>query len=104
MFIAIILFEPPKEDAEANEGAVRDVLDRIVTKQPGFIRARLHHGTGPTEGMVVNYMEWESAEAFHAFRDQHGPEVTEAVGPFNPRFTFHVIAHEVGAWACENAA
>ena len=99
MFIVLTLFEPSSETAEANATAVRDVLDRIVAKQPGFIRARLHRGTGQTEGMVVNYMEWESEEAFHAFRARHGSEVTEAVGRYNPRFTFFEVAHEIGAWS-----
>jgi heme-degrading monooxygenase HmoA len=103
MFIVIVLFEPPADAARDNEAAVRDVLDRIVSRQPGFVRARLHRGTGPTEGMVVNYMEWESAEAFHAFREKHGGEVSAAVGKFSPRFTFHTVAHEVGAWVAEPA-
>lgn len=104
MFIVLTLFEPSSETADANAIAVRDVLDRIVAKQPGFIRVRLHHGTGQTEGMVANYMEWESADAFHAFRERHGHEVTEAVGRYNPRFTFFEVAHEVGAWSYESAA
>ena len=95
MFIALVLFEPGDTDADETQEAVRGVLDTIVRHQPGFRRARLHRGTGPSEGMVVNYMEWESAEAFHAFRERHGPEVTASVGRFNPRFTFHTVAHEV---------
>jgi len=98
MFIVIVLFEPASEDADANARAVQDVVDRIVARQSGFVRARIHRGTGPTEGMVVNYMEWRSAEDFHAFREKHGPEVTEAVGRYKPRFTFHEVGHEVGEW------
>ena len=104
MFIALVVFEPSSENAEANAVAVRDVLDRIVAKQPGFIRARLHSGTGPTEGILVNYMEWESQEAFQAFRERHGPEVTEAVGSYNPRFNFLEVVHEIGAWTYKNVA
>jgi len=99
MFIVIVMFEPGPEQAEANLAAVRSVLDDIVSQQPGFIRARLHKGTGPSEGMVVNYMEWRDSVSFHAFREKHGSEVSEAVGRFIPRFTFHEVAHAVGDWA-----
>jgi len=98
MYIVIVTFEQP-DHAEAVETAVRGLLDRLVSRQPGFRRARLHRGTGPSAGRVVNYMEWESAEAFQAFRAAHGPEVTEAVGRYEPGFAFYEVAHAVGDWA-----
>lgn len=95
IFIVIVIFEPPADDVQANEDAVRQALDTLVSKQPGFLRARLHRGTGSTPDMVVNYMEWRDADAFHAFRERHGAQIGELVGRFDPRFTFHEVAHGV---------
>jgi heme-degrading monooxygenase HmoA len=104
MFVVIVLFEPAPERVEENLAAVREAVDRIVARQPGFRRARIHRGIAPTADMVVNYMEWDSAEAFHAFRARHGEEVGALVGPFGPRFTFHEIAAETAGPAADRAA
>ncbi|MFN3144866.1 MAG: antibiotic biosynthesis monooxygenase family protein [Paracoccaceae bacterium] len=98
MFVVLVIFEPSAADRAANADAVHGILDRLVAGQPGFRRARLHTGTGATPDMVVNYMEWDDEDAFRAFRDRHGAEVTEAVGRFAPRFTFFQVAHTLGPW------
>ncbi|WP_306117603.1 MULTISPECIES: antibiotic biosynthesis monooxygenase [unclassified Roseitalea] len=97
MFIVNVLFET--SDTDAVLAAVKDLLERLVSRQPGFRRARLHAGVAPSENVVVNYMEWDSREAFQAFRAAHGAEVTEAVGRFEPRFLFFQIAHAEGGWS-----
>jgi len=96
MFIVNVLFET--SDTDAVLAAVKDLLERIVSRQPGFRRARLHAGVEPSTDVVVNYMEWDSRDAFMAFRAAHGSEVTEAVGRFAPRFLFFEVAHAEGDW------
>jgi heme-degrading monooxygenase HmoA len=97
-FIVQVVFEPGAEKAEANVEAVRGLLDDLVSQQPGFRRARLHKGVGQAEGVVVNYMEWESMEAFMAFRAEHADRVSAAIGQYGPRFLTSDVVHAVGDW------
>ncbi len=97
MFIVIVSFTPSAAQVEGNYDAVHAILDDLVSRQPGFRRARVHMGHAGGEPRVVNYMEWDSEADFQTFRAAHGPTVTERIGPFGPQFAFYDTVSEIGA-------
>ena len=58
MIICINTYEVPPDQANAFEGAFREVLDRLKLK-PGFIEVRLMRSNN---GRFVTVAEWESLE------------------------------------------
>jgi heme-degrading monooxygenase HmoA len=91
----MVEFDVATEQTEAVVATVRGLLSDLVRHQPGFIQARLNRqADGPK---VVNYMVWESADAFAAFRAQHRERIGQAIGQYRPRFTFYNIELSVEA-------
>lgn len=73
--------------------ATEDVMQHI----PGFVSANIHASVDGER--VVNYAQWESAEAFHAMladptAREHMQAITEIVESADPRlFTVESVHH-----------
>lgn len=93
MFIVMVDFAVETTESEKVVEIVRDLLERLVCRQPGFECARLHREVAG--GRVVNYMQWRDRQSFDDFRSRHKEEVTAAISPFNPRFGFFEVARNV---------
>lgn len=82
----------------------RELVDLLVTAtedvmrhQPGFIAANIHASTDGTT--VVNYAQWESAEAFHTMLDNpvaqaHMGQAAALADHFDPHlYTVESVHH-----------
>ena len=93
MYAVMVEFDVTPEQTDAVVDTVEGLLSDLVRHQPGFLQARLNRqADGPK---VVNYMLWESADAFGRFRAENKERIGEAVGKFGPRFTFYDVARSV---------
>lgn len=84
----------------------REVVDLLVqaTEEvmrhvPGFVSANIHASTDGER--VVNYAQWESAEAFHAMladptAQQHMKAVADLAESYDPRLFTVESVHEAG--------
>lgn len=72
--------EQQRELSEKIEGLVEDV----VRHQPGFLSSHLHLSTDGEK--VLNYFQWESREAFDAFRadEEKQRQIRPVIGPYGP--------------------
>ena len=95
MFTVIVTFEPGADRVDANYAAVKAILSELVAHQPGFRRGRVHLGHAGDEKRVINYMEWESEDAFLAFRASNRDEIMARVGEFGPSFAFYAQIEEI---------
>lgn len=68
--------EPAKQALLAD--ALRDMTDRSIRLQPGFISVCIHVSVDGEK--VVNYAQWESKEHFEGFMKK--PETREQLGQF----------------------
>ncbi|MGU3500643.1 antibiotic biosynthesis monooxygenase family protein [Mycobacterium sp. C31M] len=72
----INVFTVAPEKAEELSATLSAATEQVMRHQPGFVSANIHISTDHTR--VVNYAQWESAEAYAAiFQD---PTVTEHMG------------------------
>jgi len=60
------------------------IMDEVVSKQPGFVSGNLHLSHDGEK--VLNYFQWESKEAFLAFRadEETQNKVMSVIGPYGP--------------------
>ena len=95
MYAVIVEFDVADEQTDAVVGSVESLLSDLVRHQDGFVQARLNRqADGPK---VVNYMLWETGEAFNAFRVANKDRIGEAIGQFGPKFTFYNVARSIEA-------
>lgn len=82
-----------QELSEKIQQLVRD----IVSKQPGFISANLHLSTDGQK--VLNYFQWESQQAFDAFRqdEEKQQQIRPVVGPYGPKPRVYDIVYSATA-------
>lgn len=93
MYAVMVEFDVAAEQTEAVLSTVEGLLTELVSHQDGFVQARLNRqADGPK---VINYMLWESADAFDAFRAEHKERIGQAIGKFGPKFSFYNIAKSV---------
>jgi quinol monooxygenase YgiN len=83
----INVFTVDPENATRLAAMLDDATDKVMRHVPGFISANIHVSTDGTR--VVNYAQWESAEAFQAMladptaREHMAPAAALAEG-FDP--------------------
>lgn len=82
-----VIFEfdvEPEQQPRLRDGIERLVAE-IVSKQPGFIAAHLHLSQDGRK--VLNYFQWESQEAFEAFRSDEEKQrvIRQVIGPYDPK-------------------
>jgi quinol monooxygenase YgiN len=71
--------------------------DEVMQHQPGFIAANIHASTDGTR--VVNYAQWQSAQAFHAMLDnpaaqEHMGQAAAIADQFDPHlYTVESVHH-----------
>lgn len=71
--------------------------EEVMQHQPGFIAANIHASADGTR--VVNYAQWESAEAFHAMLEnpvaqEHMGEAAALADQFDPHlYTVESVHH-----------
>lgn len=93
MYAVMVEFDVAAEQTDAVLTTVEKLLTDLVRHQEGFIQARLNRQADGAK--VINYMLWQDADAFKAFRAVHQDSVSQAIGPFGPKFTFYDIAVSV---------
>lgn len=72
--------------------------DEVMRHLPGFVAANIHASTDGTR--VVNYAQWESAEAFRAMLDdatarEHMDEAAALADAFDPHLYTVASVHHV---------
>jgi len=61
-------------------GVIEELLESIVSKQPGFLGAHVHLSTdGDT---IIHYQQWTDADAFGAFKAGPAKEIMPKVAPY----------------------
>lgn len=91
--VLTVVFEfdiEPEEQQPLCEAVMRLVGD-IVSRQPGFVSANLHLSRDGRK--VLNYLQWESLEAFERFRDDDEAQrrIRAVIGPYGPKPRVHDI-------------
>lgn len=92
--ILTVIFEfqvTPEEQSAVGRG-IPQVVEDVVRKQAGFISANLHMSTDGEK--VFNYFQWESHEAFMAFRSNEDLQrlIRPVIGPYRPKARTYDIA------------
>lgn len=93
--INVFTVEPTKATELAD--ILNDVTERVMRHVPGFVSANIHVSTDRTR--VVNYAQWETAEAYAAMfddptaREHMGVAAALAIG-FDPHlYTVESVHH-----------
>jgi heme-degrading monooxygenase HmoA len=93
MYAVMVEFDVADHQTEAVLGTVEELLTDLVRHQAGFVQARLNREAGGAK--VINYMLWEDADAFNAFRAEHKERIGQAISQYGPEFSFYNIAKSV---------
>lgn len=85
VFTVIFEFEVDPERQKELSEKIQRLVREIVSRQPGFIAAHLHLSTDGQK--VLNYFQWESREAFEAFRqdEEKQQQIRPVIGPYGPK-------------------
>jgi heme-degrading monooxygenase HmoA len=81
----ILEFDIEAEEQQPLREAIERLIRDVVSKQPGFVAANLHISRDGRK--VLNYLEWESLEAFERFRDDDDKQgrIRSVIGPYGPK-------------------
>lgn len=93
MYAVLVEFDVAADQTAAVLSTVEGLLTDLVRHQEGFVQARLNREADGAK--VINYMLWEDADAFDAFRAEHKEHIGQAIGQFGPKFSFYNIAKSV---------
>ena len=96
-FTVIFEFDVEPEQQQELSGKIQGLVREIVSKQPGFLASHLHLSTDGKK--VLNYLQWESQEAFNAFRQDEGKQqqIRPVIGPYGPKPRAYQIVYSVTA-------
>lgn len=85
VFTVIFEFETEPEKQRELAGKIEGLVREIVGEQPGFLASHLHLSTDGQK--VLNYFQWESEEAFHAFRGDEDAQrrIRPVIAPYGPK-------------------
>lgn len=95
LFTVIFEFNVEPDQQEELSQGIQQLVDEIVSKQPGFISANLHLSTDGEK--VLNYFQWESKEAFDAFRgnEEAMSQIQPVIGPYGPQPRVYDIVYSL---------
>lgn len=81
----IFEFDIEPDQTQALTEGIQRLVSEIVSKQPGFVAAHLHVSQDGRK--VLNYFQWESREAFDAFRsdEEKQQQIRPVIGPYGPK-------------------
>ena len=90
------LHRRPRQGRETGR-LLHTATENVMRHQPGFRSANIHLSTDGTR--VVNYAQWDSAEAFHAMladptTQQHMAEAAALAVSFDPHLYTVESVHE----------
>ena len=93
----INVFTVEPEHASALAALLSDATAEVMRHVPGFVSANIHVSTDGTR--VVNYAQWESAEAFEAMQAdpaarEHMSKAAELASGFDPHLYTVESVHE----------
>ncbi|MDX1546297.1 MAG: antibiotic biosynthesis monooxygenase family protein [Rhodothermales bacterium] len=93
--VLTVIFEfnvEPEQQEELSE-KIQRLVREIVRHQPGFLASHLHLSTDGKK--VLNYFQWESREAFDAFRQDEAKQqqIRPVVGPYGPQPRLYEIVY-----------
>lgn len=83
MQIVMVEFAVGEERVDACIAALSELMNGFVAKQPTFHGATIH--VEKSAGTVVNYMRWDTHQAFIDFRDSNAGRIGAALGEFGPQ-------------------
>ena len=97
--VLTVIFEfdvEPEQQKELSE-KIQRLVREIVSKQPGFLASHLHLSTDGQK--VLNYFQWESREAFDAFRQDEAKQqqIRPVVGPYGPKPRMYEIVYSAAS-------
>jgi hypothetical protein len=81
----IFEFDIEAEEQQPLRVAIERLIREVVSRQPGFVAANLHVSRDGRK--VLNYLQWESLEAFERFRDDEDKQrrIRSVIGPYGPK-------------------
>ena len=84
VFTVIFEFNVEPEQQQELSEKIQGLVREVVSEQPGFLASHLHLSTDGEK--VLNYFQWESREAFDAFRQDEGKQqqIRPVIGPYGP--------------------
>ena len=93
----INVFTVEPEQASALAALLDDATERVMRHVPGFVSANIHVSTDGTR--VVNYAQWESAEAYQAMladptAREHMSKAADLASGFDPHLYVVESVHE----------
>ena len=93
MEAVLVEFDVDHNNATECVEALTELMRSFVSKQPKFHSGTIH--IEPSTGKVLNYMIWESAADFIAFRDKNLDTIGPAIGRFSPQGRMLEIANRI---------
>lgn len=91
--IVMVEFAAGPDRVDACAAAVEKITREFVSLQPAFHGARIHREEAT--GTVWNIMEWDTHEAFIAFRDGNADRIGAALGEYGPKGRMLDVSAEV---------
>ena len=93
----INVFTVEPQQASALAALLDDATERVMRHVPGFVSANIHVSTDGTR--VVNYAQWESAEAYRAMladptAREHMSKAADLATGFDPHLYVVESVHE----------
>jgi heme-degrading monooxygenase HmoA len=81
----IFEFDVEVEEQQPLCEGIERLIREVVSRQPGFVAGNLHVSRDGRK--VLNYLQWESLEAFERFRDNEDKQrqIRSVVGPYGPK-------------------
>lgn len=81
----IFEFDIEAEEQQPLRVGIERLIREVVSRQPGFVAANLHVSRDGQK--VLNYLEWESLEAFERFRDDEDKQrrIRSVIGSYGPK-------------------
>lgn len=91
--IVMVEFAAGPDRVDACAAAVEKITREFVSLQPAFHGARIHRENAT--GTVWNIMEWDTHEAFIAFRDGNADRIGAALGKYGPKGRMLDLSSEI---------
>jgi trehalose/maltose hydrolase-like predicted phosphorylase len=96
--LAYPLGVPMSERAKRSqlEQAVERLIREVLSRQPGFVAAHLH--VSRDHRKVLNYLQWESLQAFERFCGDEGEQrrIRPIIAPYGPRQRVYDVVFAAG--------
>lgn len=96
LLTVIFEFDIEAEEQQPLREGVERLIREVLSRQPGFVAAHLH--VSRDHQKVLNYLQWESLEAFERFCGDEDEQrrMRPIIGPYGPRQRVYDVVYVTG--------